>query len=90
MMPPFTLVGAVRGEVMTRAREPFMVLARCEYRSVGYFCETCQTSLANVGELVLHLEAGGAHRVAVNCPKHGGLLEAVDPAQIEALQGRAA
>lgn len=50
--------------------EPMMVVTRCE-REAGYWCVTCQTALANFGQLEMHAEAGGEHRFVRWCKRHG-------------------
>jgi hypothetical protein len=66
--------------------EPFMVLSRCEYPHVTYHCAACGVGLANVGQIEMHSEQPGEHRIAVWCPRHS-TFEAADPAQIAALSG---
>jgi len=85
---PLELIGLGFGDIITRpdvlgpegAVERYYVLSRCEKVGVGYFCETHQQPIANVGNLAMHIELGGTHRVAVWCPSHR-VYEAVDPRQ---------
>lgn len=63
-------------------REPNFVMHPCEARPKGYFCTTHDIHVANFGNLAMHVETGGAHHVAVWCPKHR-VYEAPDAAQIE-------
>lgn len=67
-------------------QEPYMVLAPCDHRMIGYYCETHRQHLANAGNLAMHLEAEGEHRVVVWCgdPKCRVYREA-DAAQLAAL-----
>jgi hypothetical protein len=64
--------------------EPFMVLSRCAHHSVGYYCEPCRRHLANVGNLTMHLERPGSHRIAVWCSTCR-YYQACDQAQLDAL-----
>lgn len=68
------LTWAQRGEVIPVlgvGMEPYMVYKRCERENPGYYCVTCKKHLRSVGYLEMHLENGGTHHVAVQCPKHG-------------------
>lgn len=64
-----------------------MVLSACERRGVGYYCASCHTFLANVGQILIHADAGGPHalhlivRYCSECRKY----EACDQAQLDAL-----
>lgn len=55
-----------------QATEPVMVLGSCASESPAarehvYFCATCRCNLANQGQLEIHLEKSGTHRVAIWC-----------------------
>lgn len=65
--------------------EPYMVLSRCADRTLldAIFCETCRVNLANVGQLEMHLEKGGVHRLALYCNKHRTYEEAEVPASLQ-------
>lgn len=72
----------VRPSNIAGHREPHFVMHPCELVSKGYYCETHDLHLANIGNLVMHVEAGGRHHVVVWCSKHR-MYEAPDAAQIE-------
>src|ERR1051325_6577110 len=89
--PTLTVEWARRGDLMQApslvspsGREPMMVLSRCD-RPGPYFCEPCKVNLANVGQLEMHLEPGGTHRIAVWCQRHG-VYEQANPPEWLALQ----
>ncbi len=48
--------------------ESWFVLHNCGHATSAFFCATCRLYLANRGNLEIHLERGGAHRLAVWCP----------------------
>jgi hypothetical protein len=76
---PLELTWARFGDVVEPAGvdgrpEPYFVLHACPRVSKGFFCTTHRIHLVNLGNLAMHLEAGGRHHVAVWC-SHDRLYE---------------
>jgi hypothetical protein len=62
--------------------EPYFVLHTCGLLvGKAFLCITCRRSLANLGQLEMHLEPGGRHHVVAWCPMHR-TYEAPDPTQV--------
>lgn len=87
MTPPLTIAWATRGELIdapslldSTGVEPYMILRRCNKASFldSFYCETHRCNLANVAQVEMHVQTGGAHRIAVWCNTHR-LYEAVTP-----------
>jgi len=90
MTAPLELTWSLFGDVVhpltvNNTREPHFVLHACDAVGKAYYCETHDQHLANVGNLVMHIEAGGAHRIAIWCPKHR-VYEAPESSQIEGFE----
>lgn len=67
--------------------EPTMVWSPCERRAVGYFCSSCGTQLANVGQILAHAEVSppdAVHSIVRWCAEERK-YEACDQAQLDAL-----
>lgn len=47
------------------------------------FCEPCRVNLANVGQVEMHLEQGGTHRLVRFCNKHRVYEEAEVPSSLQ-------
>lgn len=85
-----TVIDAPWGDQLTS----YYVLSRCSAAIIGYYCEPCQQPLANVGQLVMHLEdypadTGVEHHIAVWCPEHR-VYETPDDTQMRKLTGQEA
>lgn len=82
MTPPLVLTWARSGDVIAVANTvsgftgPMMVLSECGAVSYGYYCEPCRCHCANLANLIMHLDSGGAHHVALWCEKHRSYEEA--------------
>lgn len=87
-LPPLVLTWAKPGDVVDvwqeipQRFETVMVLTGCETIAKGYHCVSCSADMANVGNLVMHLEDGGTHHIVVWCPVHR-VHEAASPEQVE-------
>lgn len=57
---------------------PFMAVAPCADLFHVYYCVTCLVSLANAGNIEIHVEKGGYHQIARWCEKRN-LFEAAEP-----------
>jgi hypothetical protein len=61
--------------------DPMMVLTRCRHEA-SLFCVSCQLAIANLGNLEMHVEAGGAHELIRWCKRHG-CPEGPNPGDVE-------
>lgn len=73
----------IRVQAIDNREEPIMVLSHCGLAIRGYHCDTHRQALANIGQVVLHCEDGGEHRIATWCSHHRR-YEAPDALQVEA------
>jgi hypothetical protein len=67
---PSAVTYAVAGELLTIDGTPVCLWSRCEAPASRWYCVHCKQSLANRGQLEMHLEAG-QHWLVVDCPVHG-------------------
>ncbi len=88
-MIPLDLTWCTRGDIIdvvneiAQTTEPIMVFSPCTLATKGYYCASCKRHIANIGNLLMHIEAGGVHRIAVWCQAHR-LYEAAEQSQIAA------
>ena len=66
-----TIVRPKPGEVLVINGDPVMLWSRCGRLLSTLACVTCTQTLANQGQLEMHIEADGDHVLAVWCEKHG-------------------
>lgn len=92
MSTPLVVTWAKKGELVAapspfsrEATEPYMVLSRCKDATLldVLFCEPCRVNLANVGQVEMHLEQGGTHRLVRYCSKHRVYEEADAPSSLQ-------
>jgi hypothetical protein len=68
--------------------EVFFVMHACTKLDRGYFCASHGVHAANLGNLMMHLESGGAHHVAIWCRTHR-IYEAPTDAMVDVVNERA-
>jgi hypothetical protein len=68
-------------------RERYFVIHACGTAAAfgkSYYCATHDQQLANLGNLAMHIDAGGEHQLVVWCRKHR-TYEAPDPGDVAAV-----
>jgi hypothetical protein len=88
MMAALQLTWCARGEVIDTedclgSVERQMIMSPCDHPTRSYSCVICRRQLANVGQILMHIEQGGAHRVASWWPAHR-VFESAPQTQVEA------
>lgn len=66
--------------------QPHMVMHACgQDRFPAFYCDSCDAKVANLGNLILHVEAHGEgpHRVVAFCKTHKWFEEVGDPEYAE-------
>lgn len=72
---PFTLTWIHAGDVVESAdihgcAQTFYAISNCGAPGQTLFCIPCNRTLANLGNLEMHVERGGEHCIALWCSRH--------------------
>jgi hypothetical protein len=61
----------IQVENIVQRMESLMVISACGTPGQPFHCVPCGQALANIGQLEMHVAAGGPHRIVTYCRRHG-------------------
>jgi hypothetical protein len=61
----------IQVENIAQRLESLMVISACDADGRPFHCVPCGQALANLGQLEMHVAAGGPHRIVTYCRRHG-------------------